>query len=69
MIDAKIILKNLIKNILLNENKFLFFKKINNIIELNQEEIVVAIGIIIKPKLLKKYRLKQMFRATEIKEI
>jgi hypothetical protein len=42
-------LKNLIKNISLNENKFLFFKKINNTIELNQEEIVVAIGIIIKP--------------------
>jgi|TARA_B100001059_G_scaffold67754_1_gene64587 hypothetical protein len=62
-------LKNLIKNILLNENKFLFFKKINNTIELNQEEIVVAIGIIIKPKLLKKYRLKKIFRATEVKEI
>ena len=49
----KIILKNLTKNILLNSNKFLFFKKINKIIELNQDEIVVAIGIIIKPTLLK----------------
>jgi hypothetical protein len=54
---------------LLNENKFLFFKKINNIIELNQEAIVVAIGIIIKPRLLKKYTLKKMFKATEVKEI
>jgi len=34
---------------LLNENKFLFFKKRNKIIELNQDEIVVAIGIIMKP--------------------
>ena len=53
MTDVKAILINLIKNILLNANKFFFFKKRNNVIELNQEDIVVAIGIIIKPKLLK----------------
>ena len=52
-IEAKIIFKNLIRNTLLNSNKSLFFKKINKIIELNQDEIVVAIGIIIKPMLLK----------------
>ena len=43
------IFKNLTKNILLNLNKFLFFKNINNMIELNQDEKVVAIGIIINP--------------------
>ena len=68
-IDEKIILINLIKNILLNWNKFLFFKKINKIIELNQDDIDVAIGIIIKPILLKKYRLIKIFNITEIKEI
>ena len=35
-------------------NKFLLYKKKNRIIKLNQEEIVVAIGIIIKPIDLKK---------------
>ena len=54
---------------LLNLNRSLFLKKINNINELNQDEIVVAIGIIIKPKLLKKYRLKIIFKDTDIKEI
>ena len=48
-----IILASLIGKILLNSKKFLFFKKINNTIELNQEDMVVAIGIIIKPTLLK----------------
>ena len=48
-----IILTKLTKNILLKENKFRFFKNKNNSIELNQEEIDVAIGIIIKPTLLK----------------
>ena len=52
-IDAIIILKNFIENILLNSNKFLFFKKINNINELNHEEIEVAIGIIINPTVVK----------------
>ena len=46
-------LLNLIKNISLNLNKFLFFKKRNNNTELNHDEIDVAIGIIIKPMLLK----------------
>ena len=68
-IDEKIILINLIKNVSLNWNKFLFFKKINKIIELNQDDIDVAIGIIIKPILLKKYRLIKIFNITEIKEI
>ena len=35
--------------ILLNENNFLLLKYINKIIELNQDEIDVAIGIIINP--------------------
>jgi hypothetical protein len=53
IIEAKTIFKNLTKKILLNLNKFLFFKQINNIIELNHDEIEVAIGIIIKPIFLK----------------
>ena len=53
IIDAIIILIKLTKNILLKENKFRFFKNKNNNIELNQEEIDVAIGIIIKPNSLK----------------
>jgi hypothetical protein len=35
-------------------NKFLFFKIKNKAIVLNHEEILVAIGIIIKPTVLKK---------------
>ena len=54
MIDTKTILTNFLKKILLNENNSLFFKKINNVKELNHEDIVVAIGIIIKPISLKK---------------
>ena len=52
-IDAKIILTNLIKNILLKYNNCRFFRNRNNNIELNQDEIDVAIGIIIKPISLK----------------
>ena len=51
--DENDILINLIIKISLNLNRSLFFRKINNNIELNQEEILVAIGIIIKPLLLK----------------
>ena len=54
MIDAKIILTNCLKKVSLNSNKLLFFKQINNIKELNHEDIVVAMGIIIKPISLKK---------------
>jgi len=38
---------------LLKVKRFLFFKKTNNNNPLNQDEIVVAIGIIIKPISLK----------------
>ena len=41
---------------------------INNIIPLNQEEIVVAIGIIIKPTWGKKVKLIIKFKITEINE-
>ena len=47
--DEKIILINFTKKILLNSNKSFLFKNINNIKELNHDEIVVAIGMIIKP--------------------
>ena len=47
--EAKIILKNLTKKISLNSNIFCFFRSKNKTIELNQDDIEVAIGIIIKP--------------------
>ena len=53
IIEAKVILKNFTKNILLNLNKSFFFRNKNKIIELNHDEIDVAIGMIIKPMLLK----------------
>ena len=46
-----------------------FFKYINRIIELNHEEIVVAIGITINPNFLKKITLIKIFTKTETKEI
>ena len=46
-------IKNFITNIWLNEKRFLFFKKTNNNKPLNQDDIVVAIGIIINPISLK----------------
>ena len=55
--------------ILLKLNKSLFFKKRNNNRELNQDETLVAIGIIIKPILLKKYTLINIFNITETNEI
>jgi len=51
--DAKIILKKFFIKIVLNENNFLLLKQINKTIELNQDEIDVAIGIIINPISLK----------------
>ena len=51
--DAKRILNKFLMKILLNENNFLLLKYINKIIELNQDEIDVAIGIIINPMSLK----------------
>ena len=68
-IDAKIILKNLNIKILLKLNRHLFFNKINNNKPLNQDEIVVAIGIIIKPILLKYEILIIIFKITDISEI
>jgi hypothetical protein len=52
--DDNKILKNLLINILLKLNKFLFFKNINKKTKLNHEEIVVAIGMMINPIDLKK---------------
>ena len=52
-IDAIRILINLFINIELKLNKLSFFRKTNNKIQLNQDDIVVAIGIIINPILLK----------------
>ena len=52
-IEAIIILINLSMKTRLNLNKLSFFKKTNNNIPLIQDEIDVAIGIIIKPISLK----------------
>ena len=60
---------NLLIKIKLKLNSFLFCKKINNKIALNQEDIVVAIGIIMKPISLKKAILIIIFNKTEINEI
>jgi hypothetical protein len=43
------IFKNLTRNIALKEKRSLFFKKINNKIAFNHDEMVVAMGIIINP--------------------
>ena len=69
MTEAITILINLLINNKLKQNKFCFFKKINNKIELNQEDIVVAIGIIINPTVLKQKILTKIFNKTEVKEI
>ena len=50
-------------------NKFFIFKKINKKIALNQDDIVVAIGIIINPTSWKKTTLINTFNKTEVKEI
>jgi len=52
-IDAKMIFKKFLIKISLNENNFLLLKHINKIVELNQDEMDVAIGIIINPISLK----------------
>jgi hypothetical protein len=68
-IEATKIFKNLPIKIKLKINIFLFFKKTNREIALNQEDIVVAIGIIKKPTSLKKMILITIFNKTEYKEI
>ena len=50
-------------------NNFFVFKKINNKIALNQEDIVVAIGMIKNPISLNRITLISMFNKTDIKEI
>ena len=66
--DNKILI-NLFINTKLKLNKLFIFKKINNKITLNQDDIVVAIGIIMNPISLKKMILINTFNKTEIKEI
>ena len=56
-------------NTKLKLNKFLVFKKTNNKIALNQDDIVVAIGIIMNPTSLKKIILINIFNKTEVREI
>ena len=64
----KIILVIWNKKLGLKLKYFLLITKINKIIPLNHEEIVVAIGIIIKPIFEKKVRLIIIFIITDIKE-
>tara|TARA_B110001450_G_scaffold6729_1_gene6934 strand:- start:170 stop:343 length:174 start_codon:yes stop_codon:yes gene_type:complete len=56
-------------NTKLKPNKFFLFRKVNNKKALNQDDMVVAIGIIIKPTSLKKIMLIIMFSKTAVKEI
>ena len=56
-------------NIKLKLKKFFVFKKIKSKIALNQDDIVVAIGIIINPTYLKKIILIKIFSETDIREI
>tara|TARA_B110000858_G_C17379545_1_gene283182 strand:+ start:200 stop:373 length:174 start_codon:yes stop_codon:yes gene_type:complete len=56
-------------NIKLKLNKLFILRKINNKIALNQDDIDVAMGIIIKPISLKKIILINTFNKTEIKEM
>ena len=68
IVAVKILINLLIKT-RLKINKFSFFKKINKKIALNQDDIVVAMGIITKPISLKKITLISMFNKTEVREI
>ena len=56
-------------NARLKLNKFFFLRKINNKMALNQDDIVVAIGIIINPISLKKKILINIFNKTDVREI
>ena len=56
-------------NVKLKLNKFFVFKEINNKMALNQDDIVVAIGIIMNPTSLKKKILINMFNKTDVREI
>ena len=56
-------------NAKLKLNKFFVFRKINNKVALNQDDIVVAIGIIKNPTSLKKIILISMFNKTDVNEI
>ena len=56
-------------NVKLKLNKFFVFKEINNKMALNQDYIVVAIGIIMNPTSLKKMMLIHMFNKTDTMEI
>ena len=49
--------------------KFFVFKKTNSKITLNQDDIVVAIGIIMKPTSLKKITLINIFNKTDVREM
>ena len=69
IIVATKILINLSIKIKLKLNKFFFFSRINKRIALNQDDIVVAIGMIKKPISLKKITLIKIFNRTEVKEI
>ena len=66
--DIKILINLFIKT-KLKLNNFFVFRKINNKMALNQDDIVVAIGIIINPTSLKNIMLMNMFSRTDIREI
>ena len=67
--EANEILVNLFIKAKLKLNKFFILRKMNNKMALNQDDIVVAIGKIMKPTSLKKIILINTFNNTEVKEI
>tara|TARA_B100000780_G_scaffold64784_1_gene42457 strand:- start:3 stop:308 length:306 start_codon:yes stop_codon:yes gene_type:complete len=69
IVEATKIFINLSIKVRLKLNIFSFFNKINKRIAFNQEDIVVAMGMIIKPISLKKIILIKIFIRTEVKEI
>tara|TARA_B110000967_G_scaffold87987_1_gene90611 strand:- start:56 stop:310 length:255 start_codon:yes stop_codon:yes gene_type:complete len=67
--EANKIFINLFMKTKLKLKKFFIFRKINNKMALNQDDIVVAIGIIMNPTSLKNIILINIFNKTDAREI
>ena len=67
--EANKIFINLFIKTKLKLKKLFIFRKINNKMALNQDDIVVAIGIIMNPTSLKNIILINIFNKTDVREI
>ena len=67
--EANKIFINLFMKTKLKLKKLFIFRKINNKMALNQDDIVVAIGIIMNPTSLKNIILINIFNKTDAREI